>query len=1056
MNPRVESTFTDEQLDEVLDTFEREWSKDERFLQQFVARESVGNSTWGLAELVRADIDRRYSAGVDVDLANYFKMFPTLRNHKSSAHAIAYEDFRSRSSRGLSLHGSRWSWINNIQEAEWFKPLEQSIVTDKPPTTQRATLATAAKNLEPQIGESFGEFQLLSVLGVGAFSRVYLATQSSLAGRYIALKVVRQTLDEPTHLARLQHTGIVPLYSVHRIGGYSALCMPYYGSATLADWLGEQSTASERNGQSLVTTVNAALNKLTRADEISHRDQTSSPMTQEADRIRVWNTAGAQLLQKLSELDSKKFLLWFARHIAAALAHAHERGIIHGDLKPANILLRNDGEPALIDFNLSKDNDLKQLSWAGGTLPYMSPEQLQMMIGQRFETSTSSDVYSLGLILFEVLENRLPFPAPLSAAETDIKAAVVARKSLFHFTNKHATAGLRAIVAKCLQFESEKRYSTASELLEDIDRETANLPLIHAFEGFYSSRLPKLTRRYPRVFATVPVALFCLSIVAICALTANYWWRSSNVLAAQAQLSMLENEARHQLPQLLSEKSGLATRLAKIASSVEGFVASRDFAHSPNLYWLDAAERTRAENLIFEFCISSAAISLESSNSHDDAERAGLRNLIGFCELVPERAKQSPLLQHMQRILADGRKNSALSDSTGDSTDDSTGDSTGDSASWDKSNARSTATVEDLILARGSVLRMQPDVALTQLARISRLSNSEGSPFAHLYWLTVGDAQAQLGQDEAALLSYGLAINSASDAAIGYARRAKLWSSSKTLKDFRSAERDYSKAIVLSPQVVAHFVDRAIARERLLDFHGSLEDLDHAMELAPDSNRIALIRARVHQRLGKTEAAREDMKRAMTTEPKTVEDWISRGLAQLPRFPDRALRDLKAAEAIAPNSAEVLQNLAHVHSEHLKDIPAAVAALDRILEADPNNEMARGGRCVLLARLGRATESLQDVERLQQLGERTMPATLYQIGSAYALLAVRDESSQVAAINYLAKALKRNYGAELLDTDPDLDPIRKSADFIALNTASKLALETFQATARPKVNEHHE
>lgn len=1035
MNPRVESTFTDEQLDEVLDTFEREWSRDDGFLHQFVNRESVGHSAWGLAELIRADIDRRYSAGVEVDLANYFKLFPGLRNHKSSAHAIAYEDFRGRSSRGLSIHGSRWSWVAEIQEADWFRALEQSVASDKPanrrsaaiePAIEPAIETASAAKLEPQVGEPFGEFQLLSLLGIGAFSRVFLATQSSLAGRYVALKVVRQTLDEPTHLARLQHTGIVPLYSVHRIGSYSALCMPYYGSATLADWLGEQSLASERNGQSLVTTVNAALNKLTQADEMPCNAPSANLMTQEADRIRVWNSAGSQLLQKLSELDSRKFLLWFARHVAAALAHAHERGIIHGDLKPANILLRNDGEPALIDFNLSKDNELKQLSWAGGTLPYMSPEQLQMMIGQRFQTSTSSDVYSLGLILYEVLENRSPFPAPLSAAETDIKAAFVARNSPFQFTNKHATAGLQAIITKCLQLEPKKRYDTASELLEDIDREIANLPLSHAVEGFVASRLPKLIRRYPRVFATVPVALFCLSIIAIFALTTNYWWRSSKALAAKSQLSTLEREARQQLPQLLSEKPNLAKRLAQAARTAEGYigVSSKDFANSSNLIWLSAADRTSAENLIFDYCLSSAAVALESGNSRDDAERASVRKLLGYCELVPERAQQSPLLQQLQQILGEGKADSAFSDSINAD-----------------SPIRPAATVEDLLLARASVLNNQPALALTQLARISSLSKSETSPFAHLYWLTAGDAQSQLGQYDAALLSYELAIGAASEAAISYERRAKLRVTTKKLK---SAELDYSAAINLSPQNVAYYVDRALVREQLHDLKGAREDLDQALELAPDSNRIALIRARLHQLLGETEAVREDMKRAMTSEPKTVEDWISRALAQLPRFPDRALRDLRAAEALAPNSADVLQNLAYVHSEHLKDMPAAVAALDRILDADANNEMARGGRCVLLARLGKDAEAFQDIESLSQLGERAMPATLFQMGCAHALLSPRHSESQATAIKYIAKALKRNYGAELLDTDSDLAPIRELPDFAALKTASKIVLENTQ------------
>jgi eukaryotic-like serine/threonine-protein kinase len=1029
MNQRVESIFTDEQIDEVLDNFERVWSRDAGFLEDFVASESLGNAVMALAELVRADVDRRYAASVEVDLTGYFKTFPALRSHKGSALAIAYEDFRSRSSRGLSLPANRWNWISGIQEAEWFKSLQEAVEGTKF-FPQASQTPVAACNIEPRVGETFGEFQLLSLLGEGAFSKVYLATQSSLAGRYVALKVVTQTLDEPTHLARLQHTGIVPLYSVHRIGSYSALCMPYYGSATLADWLGEQSVASERNGQSLVTTVQAALNNVTCKDVSAQSDQTTSSLAQEADRIRVWNSAGSQLLQRLRNLDSKKFLLWIARHVAAGLAHAHERGIIHGDLKPANILLRNDGEPALIDFNLSKDSELKQPSWVGGTLPYMSPEQLKLMLGQRFQTSTRSDIFSFGLILFEVIENKLPFPAPLSAAEIDIAAAIAVRSTPIRFTNNHTSAGLRAIVVKCLQFEPENRYASASELLEDLDRETANLPLGHASEGLLTSRVPKLIRRYPRVFATVPVALFCFSIVAISAVLANHWRRSSRTFSAQSQLSIFENQARRQLPQLLGEKSNLAPRLANTVTLVKDYIGApqNDLSRSANLSWLSAAERNRAENLIFDYCLSSAAIASETWHTLSHAEQASVRQLLDLCALVSERAKQSPIHANLQQI------------------------SSGRVLAVNSSELQQLQPVEELLLARLSP-RQDHHKALAVISRISELSRPDLSVFANLYWLTAGDAESQLGQYEAAKLCYELAISAAPDAAVSYAQRAKLLVS---VKDYRSAELDYSNAIKRSPEYVAYYVDRALVRKLLLDFKGSREDLDHAMELAPSSNRIALIRAQINQLLGNTEAVRDDMKLAMTSEPKNVEDWVSRGLAQLPRFPDRALRDLKAAEALAPESVVVLQNLAHVHSEYLKDAPAAIAALDKIIAADANNEMARGGRCVLLARQGKVTASLQDVEWLYQLGDRAMPATLYQIGSAHALLAEKNEPSQVAAIRYVAKALKRNYGGELLDTDSDLDLIRKSPDFIALNTASKLALENPQSTAQPRENKNCE
>ena len=120
------------------------------------------------------------------------------------------------------------------------------------------------------------------------------------------------------------------------------------------------------------------------------------------------------------------------------------------------------------------------------------------------------------------------------------------------------------------------------------------------------------------------------------------------------------------------------------------------------------------------------------------------------------------------------------------------------------------------------------------------------------------------------------------------------------------------------------------------------------------------------------------------------------------------------------------------------DNEAAIATLDAILDRDPSKERARGGRCVLLARVERDEESLQDIEFLKQSNNRLMPATLYQIGCAHALLSKRAKPSAALAIAYVARALKRGYGTELLESDSDLAPVREIAEFQALITSSKL------------------
>src|SRR5262249_46210407 len=116
--------------------------------------------------------------------------------------------------------------------------------------------------LFPQVGETFGEYELVAELGSGAEGRVYLATQPALADRHVVLKLGPRTGREHLSLARLQHTHIVPLYAVHEDPqrGLRALCMPYFGSATLArlqEVMGEL-PRDRRDGRQLL----AALDKV--------------------------------------------------------------------------------------------------------------------------------------------------------------------------------------------------------------------------------------------------------------------------------------------------------------------------------------------------------------------------------------------------------------------------------------------------------------------------------------------------------------------------------------------------------------------------------------------------------------------------------------------------------------------------------------------------------------------------------------------------------------------------------------------------------------------------
>src|SRR5262245_51964540 len=124
----------------------------------------------------------------------------------------------------------RWchSFAGPVGHAELFRAIHRA----QPPAAER--LAQAVTQL-PEAGTSFQGFRLLEELGRGAFGRVFLAQPGDLAERHVVLKVSADVFGETQSLAQLQHTNIVPVYSVHRSGPLQAICMPYLGSTTLAD-----------------------------------------------------------------------------------------------------------------------------------------------------------------------------------------------------------------------------------------------------------------------------------------------------------------------------------------------------------------------------------------------------------------------------------------------------------------------------------------------------------------------------------------------------------------------------------------------------------------------------------------------------------------------------------------------------------------------------------------------------------------------------------------------------------------------------------------------------
>ncbi len=250
----------------------------------------------------------------------------------------------------------------------------------------------------PEVGDEIGPFRLLRELGKGGLARVFLAEQSDLDCRLVVVKVSTRITPEPRLLARARHPHIVEVlwHSLSEDGAFQVVCMPFLGGATLADVLADRRRRGgrPRSGRDLLAEL----------------DRVSAVEYPRADLAR----AAREIIARLSYPQA---VAWMVARLAEALDYAYGRGVLHGDVKPSNILLTADGEPMLFDFNLAVGwrspggDDLPED--AGGTLAYMvssfgSSHSRSKRPSRRAADRHRADLYSLGMVLLEALAGRTP------------------------------------------------------------------------------------------------------------------------------------------------------------------------------------------------------------------------------------------------------------------------------------------------------------------------------------------------------------------------------------------------------------------------------------------------------------------------------------------------------------------------------------------------------------------------------------------------------------------------------------------------------------------------
>ncbi|MGL4422597.1 MAG: protein kinase domain-containing protein, partial [Gemmataceae bacterium] len=545
-------------------------------------------------------------------------------------------------------------------------------------------------------------------------------------------------------------------------------------------------------------------------------------------------------------------VVWLAQCIAEGLQHAHDRNLLHRDLKLANILITDDGQPLILDFNLAGASELAQR--VGGTIPFMAPEQLDAFSGVPRLVDHRADIFSFGLMLYQLLAGRPAYPERSGKPAKILPQVLLDRmqKPLpIRSLNRAISPGLNAIVMKCLAPNTIDRYQSIKEVVEDLERHRHDEPLRFVPNTSLRERISKWSRR--NTWATSPMAIS--AAVAALVLFGTAGAVAFSVQQKRHEVALQSQRAQEQYAQFLLSADQIETLLgshpdqplliqrgANEALTLlrnHGILTDSGWDHAGDWSQLSTPQRETLQARAGQVGAMLARVQASAPRQGTDLERESAKEQV---RAVVNRLKETPLFSERQPVLA---------------------------AAQAQANG-------------------QFRLSLTSLQNYLRTHPSDASA-----WFLTGRAATMTGDYSEAVHAYSMHIALQPKSALGYFHRA-------IVQDLR---RQPAVAILDVQQALRHDPNLMAGRILLAQLHMTLGQnseasavLNDILQGAEPPVRAWFMRAAVKDKMGDKAGSVADRLSGLSQPATDAPTLVARGFARMQAEPQAALKDFEHAE----------------------------------------------------------------------------------------------------------------------------------------------------------------